>query len=379
MTLAEKMTVAKLTPPGFFNTRETATQKTKDFITWWNNILAGDVAEAEKLRTLILTPWLFTFPDAPRNPWLNHLLSTYGFAFFGGTNAQAAALYKLISGSWSTLSIENFAKALGTFAMPPFSWVDVDFIPRVSAGIFVPSIADTGFVVFSSDASPSAPADVAYTPRNWLAPDGWARKPVNAVWYARGYLSGGQIIWCAKQLTDDPFYSSTGGVPPFYFSADIPLAVPSVGVICIVKNDGSGDRNAIYYSDGTAWRKSSTPNADLGIVDPTGPRPVPEAITVLAPNPATINYALQSQKPPPSDGLTQGYGTFATYGNLSTFSGELELQIKLTTESPVALATIIAVLRRIKPADFVLRVKLVHPDETSEIIFIADLREAPSA
>lgn len=377
MTLAEKSTVLKLTPPWYFNTRQGATQKTKDFITWWDNILANRVQNQELLRTLILTPWLFTFPDTPRNPWLNYLLSTYGFAFFGGTNTQASALYKMVSGSWSLSAIENFALCLGTFAMPPFQWIDVGFIPRVSAGIFVPSIADTGFIVFSSDSSPSAPASVTYNPRNWLPPTGWTRSPNNAVWYARGYISGGNIVWCTKQLTNDPAYPLTGGVPPFYFSADVPLAVPAVGVIAIVEDDSSGDRNTIYYSDGSVWRKSSTPNADLGLVDPTGPRPVPEAITVYAPNPATINYALQSQKPPPSDGPTEGYGTFATFGNLSTFSGELELQVKLTTESPVALATLIAMLRRIKPANFVLRVRLMHVDESIEVIFISDLREAP--
>ena len=376
-TLAEKSTVVKLTPPWYFNTRQDATQKTKDFITWWDTILAQRVADEESLRKLILTPWLFTFPDTPRNPWLNYLLSTYGFAFFGGTNAQAAALYKMVSGSWSTSAIQNFALCLGALALPPFEWIDVGFIPRVTAGIFEPSIADTGFIVFSSDASPAAPANVTYTPRQWVAPSGWTRSPASAVWYARGYLSGGDIVWCTKQLTNDPAYPSTGGVPPFYFSADVPFAIPSAGVLCVVDDDGTGDRRAIYYSDGSAWRKTSTPNADLGLVDPTGPRPIPEAVTVWAPNPATINYALTSQKPPPSDGFTQGYGTFSTFGNLSTFSGELELQVKLLTENPVALATLIAVLRRIKPANFVLRVRLVHVDDSVETIFISDLREAP--
>lgn len=376
-TLAEKSTVLKLTPPWYFNTRENATQKTKDFVTWWDSILAQRVSEQELLRQLILTPWLFTYPDTPRNPWLNYLLSQYGFAFFGGTNAQAAALYKMVSGSWSTSSIENFALALGALAMPPFEWIDVGFIPRVSAGIFVPSIADTGLIVFSPAASPAAPAIAAYTPRNWVAPSGWTRTPANAVWYARGYLSGSNIVWCAKQLTNDPAYPATGGVPPFYYSVAVPMAIPSAGVLCIVDDDSTGDRRSIYYSDGSAWRKSSTPNADLGLVDPVGGRPVPEAITVWAPNPSLITYALNSQKPPPSDGVSQGYGTFATFGNLSTFSGELELQVKLQTESPVALATLIAVLRRIKPANFVLRVRLIHVDESVEIIFIPDLREAP--
>lgn len=376
-TLAENSTVLKLTPPWFFNTRENATQKTKDFITWWNAILAQRVDNQNLLRQLILTPWLFTYPDSPRNPWLNYLLETYGFAFFGGTNAQAAALYKMVSGSWSTSSVTNFTLALGTFAMPPFQWLDVSFVPRVSAGIFVPDLVDTGFVVFSSAASPSAPANVAYTPRNWGAPTGWTRTPTDAIWYARGYLSGGNIVWCAKQLTNDPAYPDTGGVPPFYYSVNVPIAIPSAGVLAIVDDDSTGDRRSLYYSDGSTWRKTSTPNADLGLVNPTGGRPMPEAITVWAPNPVTITYALQSQKPPPSDGFTQGYGTFATFGNLSAFSGEIELQVKLMDESPVALSTIIAVLRRIKPANFVLRVRLIHMDNTVEIIFISDLREAP--
>lgn len=377
MSLADKLTVSNLTPPGYFNLAENAPLQHKNYITWWNNILAMRVTESAKLRTLVTTPWNFNFPASPRNPWLDYLLSTWGFAFFGGTNNQAAALYKMVSGSWSLSNVQNFSIALGTFAMPPFSWIAVDFIPRVSAGIYIPAIADTGFIVFTDNPSEPEPASVAYTPRNWLAPSGWTRKPASAVKYARGYLSGGNIVWCASKLTNDPAYPDTGGVPPFYYSADVPFAVPSAGVLCIVNDDGTGDKRALYYSDGSVWRKTSTPNQDLGLVISDGVRPVPEAIAILAPNPATVTYAIESQKQPPTDGNTQGYGTFAGYGNLTSFSGELELQIKLLTESPVALATIIGILRRIKPANFVLRVKLVHVDESIEVIFISDLREAP--
>lgn len=377
MSLATELTVANLTPPGYFNLAENAPLQHKNYITWWNNILAMRVAESAKLRTLVTTPWLFTFPNTPRNPWLDYLLSTWGFAFFGGTNNQAAALYKMVSGSWSLSTVQNFSILLGTFAMPPFSWLDVDFIPRVSAGIFVPAIADTGFILFTSNPSEPAPPSVAYTSRNWLAPAGWTRKPESAVKYVRGYLSGGNIVWCAEKLTNDPAYPDTGGVPPFFFSAEVPLAVPSAGVLCIVRDDGTGDRTTLYYSDGSVWRKTSTANSDLGLVIPDGDRPVPEAIAVLAPNPATVTYAVESQKQPPTDGATQGFGTFATYGNLVSFSGTLELQIKLLTESPVALATLIAMLRRIKPANFVLRVRFIHLDMSIETVFISDLREAP--
>jgi len=376
MSLADELTVAKLTPPWYFNTRQDATQKTKDFITWWNNILAERAEEAEKLRKLILTPWLYTFPDAPRNPWLGYLISQYGFAFFGGTNTQAAALYKLISGAWSPSNIENFTRMLGTLAMPPFEWIEVDFLPRVSAGTLVPSVSDTGFIVFTSDEYAAEPDTVEYTPRNWLAPENWTRSPNNAVKYARGYLSGGYIVWCESRYTDDPDYPPTGN-PPFYFSADVPLAVPSAGIICIVNDDGTGDMRSLYYSDGTAWRKTSTPNADLGTVDPVGPRPEPEAITIFSRNPALVTYAVQSQTKPPSDGNTEGYGTFSGYGNLDVFSGELEVSVKLLTESPVALATIIELLRRLKPASFVLRMRLMHVTGDVEIVFISDMREAP--
>lgn len=370
-TLAEQLTVANLTPPGYFNQASTAPQHHKDYLTWWNNVMSLRATQNADLRKLILTPWLFDFPDTPRNPWVQYLLTQYGFAFFVGTNTQAAALYKLVSGAWYISSIQNFARILQALSMPPFVWFDVDFIPRVTAGSFVPAASDTGFVAYTSDAGAAQPPSVVYTARGWAAPPGWTRRPSSAVQYVRGYLSGGNIVWCPKRNVATDFNL------PVYFSADVPLSVAAAGTLCIVNDDGTGDKRTVYYSDGTAWRKNSTTNPDLGLVIPETGRPVPEAIAVLAPNPATAGYAVTSEQPPPSDGYTAGYGTFATYSATSVFSGRLTVQAKALTNDPTAIATLIAVLRRVKPTAFVLELKVKMPDNTTNTYIVSDAREAP--
>lgn len=370
-TLAEQLTVANLTPPGYFNQAASAPEHHRDYLTWWNNILADRAAQNATLRELVLTPWLFTFPDSPRNPWVQYLLTSYGFAFFVGTNTQAAALYKLVSGAWFTSSIQNFARILQALSMPPFVWFDVDFIPRVTAGSFVPAVSDTGFVAYTSDGAAVQPPDVPYTARGWAAPLGWTRRPASAVQYVRGYLSGSTIVWCAKRDVATDFDL------PVYFSANVPVSVAAAGTLCIVNDDGTGDFKTVYYSDGTAWRKNSTTNPDLGLIIPETARPVPEAIAVLSPNPATASYAISSEQPPPVGGNTAGYGTFATYSATSVFSGRLTVQARALTEDPTAIATLIAVLRRVKPTAFVLELRVTMPDTTENTYIVSDAREAP--
>lgn len=370
-TLAEQLTVRNLTPPGYFNQAEASPEASKNYLLWWNNILSDRVTQNELLRQLILTPWLFEFPDTPRNPWVQYLLTSYGFAFFVGTNTQAAALYKLVSGAWYISSIQNFTRILQALSMPPFEWFDADFIPRVTAGSFVPAISDTGFVAYTSDGGAAQPANTPYVARGWAAPVGWTRRPSSAVQYVRGYLVGSTITWCAKRSVSTDFSL------PVFFSADVPLAVAAAGTLCIVNDDGTGDFKTVYYSDGSAWRKNSTTNPDLGLVIPETVRPVPEAITVYAPNPATAGYAISSEFPPPSDGNTAGYGTFAAYSGTAVFSGRLTVRAKLLVDDPTAIATLIAVLRRVKPVSFVLELKVTLPDTSINTYIVSDAREAP--
>ena len=134
MDLSAKMTVAALTPPGYFNLADDAPATHKAYITWWNSILADRVAQVEALQTLILTPWLVDHLASPRTPWLNYLLTQYGFGFFGGTNNQAAALYKLISNGWNRSTIKNILFVLQTFCLPPFSWFDSTLVPQIITG-----------------------------------------------------------------------------------------------------------------------------------------------------------------------------------------------------------------------------------------------------
>lgn len=188
--------------------------------------------------------------------------------------------------------------------------------------------------------------------------------------YARGYLVGDVVTWCSSRLVAPDFEI------PFAFSADVPMAIAAEGTLVIVNDDGTGDKKCIYYSDGTTWRKNSTTNPDLGLVIPETARPVPEAITVYAPNPATAGYAITSEVPPPSDGNTQGFGTFAAYSGTTVFSGVLTVQCKLLTSNPAALATLIAVLRRVKPVNFTLILKVTNLDDEILTFTIADAREA---
>lgn len=338
------LTVKALTPPGYFNLLEDAPAEHRAYITWWNAILAYRAADTEALRELILTPWLGDYPDTPRIPWLLYLTSSYGMGFSAGTNNQAAALYKLLSTAWKKGLIYNLVLVLQTFCLPPFSWFDSEYSPQILVGQLVSSIMDTGFLIYSTDPAPATPSNTTYTARDWTTPTGWTRAAASAVSYSRGYLSGGDIVWCAPRAVSD-FENSP------YFNATVPVAVPSAGTICIVDDDSTGDRRAIYYSDGAAWRKNSVPNADLGLVDPLGARPDPEAITVLAPNPASVTYPVISQYPPPLTGYTEGYGTFASLSDTEITANQIKIQMSQLSGGDLAIATLIELLRRIKPIE----------------------------
>jgi hypothetical protein len=162
----------------------------------------------------------------------------------------------------------------------------------------------------------------------------------------------------------------------FFGSVDVPLSVPSAGTVCVVNDDGTGDRNSVYYSDGSVWRKNSMPNPDLGRVIPGENRPIPEAGAVWAPNPATAGYAITSEVPPPASGRTQGYGTFFTYSRTAIYSGTLELRTELIAGGDVALATLIALMRRVKPATQLLKV-IIRIEGVDTDFVIDDMRAAP--
>lgn len=343
MDITTKLTVAKLTPSGYFNLAEDAPVFHKAYISWWNAILSRRAGQAAALRELILTPWLVDHPDTPRTTWLNYLLSQYGISYFSGTNNQAAAIYKLISNAWARSTLHNILLITQSLCMPPFSWFDSTFIPQVVVGNLLPSQMDTGFIVYSTAGSlPATPANVTYTPRAWLTPAGWTRQAASATYYTRGYITGGSLKWCTPRPISD-FSNSV------VFASTVPVAVASVGTLCIVQDDGTGDTGSVYYSDGTAWRKNSPPNEDLGLVDPMGVRPVPEAITVFAPDPAIVTYAIDSQVPPPLSGGTEGYGTFSTWSDTAVFSNEITVQLHQLSGGDTAIATVLDLLRRVMP------------------------------
>jgi len=359
-------TVANLTPPGYFNLGPNALQSTKDYTQWWNNILSGMAENSVNLKKLLLTPWLYDdYPTSgPVVPWLQYLLNMYGVGFFVGLNSQAAYLYQLVSSAWSTSTIFNIQMILQTFSLPPFSWF-TEGSPPITAGNLISSIMDTGFLIYSTSGSaPATPAPSDYSPRAWEVPAGWTNKAASAIYYCRGYISGEKIVWSTPRSISD-FENA------YVFSENLPIAVPSTGTVAIIHDDGSGDYGAVYYSDGSAWRKNSTPNADLGLVNTeTGVRPVPEAITVWAPNPATVSYAIDSAVPPPSTGPTEGYGTFATFADTAIFNDQITISVLQIAGGDVALATLIELLRRVKPVN-----KVFSLDVSGTVYTITDVRQ----
>lgn len=365
MDLAANLTVANLTPPGYFNLASDAPATHKAYITWWNAILANRAAQAVALKTLILTPWLVDHLDYPRTPWLDHLLKSYGVGFFGGTNDQAAMLFKLISNGWNRSTIKNVLLVIQTLCLPPFLWFDSTVLPQLITGNLFPSVSDTGFIIYSTAGSaPATPSPTAYAARGWATPAGWTSTASSATYYSRGYISGVTLVWCAPRPVSD-------FLNPCAFSATMPLAVPTAGTICIVESDGTGDRGIVYYSDGVAWRKSSYTNADLGLVDPLAARPVPEAVTVLAPNPATVTYAIDSQQPPPAAGPTEGYGTFSTWSDTIVLTNEITIMLHQIAGGSIAIATLFELLRRIIPTG-----KTFVVDIDTVKYYITDVRQA---
>lgn len=366
MDIASELTVQKLTPPGYFNLSPAALSSTKDYVEWWNNILSEIANDSINLKTMLLTPWLYE--DYPVSgqvvPWLQYLLNMYGVGFFVGLNSQAAYLYRLVSSAWSTSTIYNITMILQTLSLPPFSWFTMSS-PVITAGNLVSSITDTGFIIYSTAGSlPSTPSPSTYTARAWVLPSGWTYSAASATYYCRGYISGSDIVWSTPRAVSD-------FLNPYVFSLNIPVAVPSAGTVALVYDDSTGDVGSIYYSDGVSWRKNSTPNIDLGLVDPlSGIRPDPEAITVWAPDPTTISYAIDSAIPPPSSGPTEGYGTFASWAVTAIFNDQITISVSQIAGGNNALAVLLELLRKIKPVN-----KTFSLDVSGTVYTITDKRQ----
>ena len=346
MSITTKLTVQKLTPPGYFDLTESAPAKHKDYMTWFQNVLTWMSGQSAALQQLILTPWLVSWSDSPRAPWLNYLLNSYGMGFFGGTNSQAAYLYALIFNAWSKSVIVNIQTIIDTLCLPPFSWFESNTLV-VYSWILVPSITDTGFLIYTTNPSPATPANTPYTtaagqPGSWSTPGGWTRAAASAVKYCAGYMVGSTIVWCAPRPVAD-FANAT------YFSAAVPLSVSGAGTWCIVNNDSTGDICSVYYSDGSVWRKNSTINANLGLVPGDVSLPPTGTMMVFAPDPSSVSYVVASDTPPPLAGPTQGYGAFEGLGDTPISNGEISLSITQIAGGSIAIATLIAVLRKIKP------------------------------
>ncbi len=339
-------TLRSLTPPGFFNFSSEQTEMTGKLAAWVDAIFALRT-EQVNLYDDIFRLWAsrdYSEATMPRTPYLAYLANQHGLGWFLGSNTQMAALLYIARRGWAFNDTENMLYLLSAFSAAPFLWIDSIYSPQVTFGTQQPAIFAENFIAYSSSVSePPKPDNQPYIERAWEPSIGWAKQPSSATFYSRGYLQAGQIIWT------DPFPTSL-----IYTSVQIAnLAAlppaPTPGDIAFVKDDGSGDRNAVYFADvDSTWFKNTSPNANQGITANVPPVPAPRA--VYSPDPVTSPFPITSERPPPADGPSQGYGMYAGYSQQVLSSSQIEIALVLTPAGRQNLNVIVYFFRRIKPA-----------------------------
>ena len=120
--------------------------------------------------------------------------------------------------------------------------------------------------------------------------------------------------------------------------------------------------NYVSIKGAPAWKVSLDANfydgkyhnhsrGSVGTVLAKSPESAAEAITVWAPDPTTVSYAIDSAVPPPSSGPTDGYGTFATWAETAVFNDQISISVTQVAGGTVALAVLFELFRRIKPVN----------------------------
>lgn len=365
-------TLKDLAPPGFLNFSPSATDKTQKVIAWVNAIFALRIEQTE-LFDSIFRLWAtrdYSSATLPRTPYLAYLANQVGLAWFQGANQQMASLIAIARRGWSHNDTENFLFLLTAFSLSPFFWVDFAFFPQITFGTQQPAIFAENFILYSSSVgAPSTPPPQTYIEREWLAPVGWSKQPSTSNWFVRGYLVGLNIVWSTTvYATSLNFKTSQVDIP-----SNLP-ASPSNGDIAFVKNDSTGDVNAVYFWDApnTTWRKNTAINSTQGLVTGSFTDPLPRA--VRAPNSDSSPFPITSENPPPATGPTQGFGMYAGYSNQALSSSQIALTVRLTEQGYLNLSVLLYFLRRIKPAKNSLSLNYSVPALSlgAQTIFIAD-------
>jgi len=327
-----------LTPPGFFDFSDTQSADMAKIVAWFDAFTQYIKTNIE-LYDSFFRLWQskdYSVCTISRTPYIEYLLKQYGIQWFLGTDNQAAALIGLVSRSYSESAIENFQYLFAALAESPFLWING--VSQIATGIKEPAIFAENLIIFSDSVTlPTTPAVSPYTARDWAAPTGWTLLPSSSTYMSHGYLSGGNIVWMAPIPTSQTInYSQVANL------ASLPIS-PTTGDKAIVNDDGTGDVGAVYYYDGSTWRKTTTPNANQGTVGDSIP---PRA--VFAPDLTSLE--LSSNIKPPVSGPSQGYGM---YGGMATYAirqRQVIIACDLTTAGYSFLNVIIYLMRKIKPS-----------------------------
>lgn len=333
-----RSTFRELTAPGYFDFSDSQTEKTAAIIAWFDSVT--QIAENQaNLYDETFRLWMtrdYSSVTVSRHPWLLYLLKQNSIGWYQGSNTAAAAVLAYVAKSYPVRVAECFQEFFEYISAPPLSWTSG--IGGIVSGYDTPALMAETLIVYSTAGSPPAtPSPGTYIPREWTAPSGWSKTAASAAYYSRGYLDGTDIIWMTPR--------STTGVAIMTDVADLaslPVS-PSTGDLCGVLDDGTGDTGAVYYYDGSEWRKTTTPNEDAGSVftDPPG-----EGSAVIAPDGEFVS----SLTPPPSYGPTEGYGFYSIWGSFPVQSTGISVYLNLTEAGVASLGMIILLLRRIKPS-----------------------------
>lgn len=353
-----RRTFKETTAPGYFNFSDDQAVATQKIVAWFDGV-TSEIQTTNRRYDEFFRLWMtkdYTSVTPYPDMFLYYLADNYGFNF---VRNDLNFIRDLLSYLITPASGENFSASLNLLfnSMVRFGWIIPPWEVIAGPNTFA-NFAELLVVYSTSVGAPATPSNTPYVERAWTAPVGWTKVPASATYYSYGYLSGTDIVWMTPR--------STALVVSYYsvaLLADLPGA-PSTGSIGLVQSDGTGDVSAIYYYDGSIWRKVSTPNENQGLVGVDDPN---EGSAVFAPD----GY-VSTIEPPPAAGPTEGYGFYAMLGDIASLQ-TLKILITLTDLGNQYIDVIITLLKRIKPIVTPLLLVYTH-DGTTNTIEIKDLR-----
>lgn len=344
-----RKTFQQQTAPGYFDFSSQQTAKTKAMVAWFDAWTARIEAQVNLFDDTFRL-WAtrnYSAVTVTMTPWLLYLMNQNGIGWFNGTIAQTVQLLTYFSKAYPANIVLCFQQ-LFEFLLTNLAWT-VDTGTIYFASNTPAQSAETLLIYSTSGTAPTTPVAQTYTALTWAAPTGWSKTAASATYYARGYLSAGNIVWMSPRSTTGITMTSDAAN-----LAGLP-ATPTTGDICNVYSDGTGDIGAVYYYDGSVWRKTTTPNANQGQVV-NGLPPIPGSAVW-----STGSGYTSSGDVPPVTGPSQGYGYYGTYGIYLTNSKVIDIHLNLTTAGVANLGMIVFLLRRIKPTLNILMLKYTTP------------------